>query len=237
MRNKLIGALALFWLWAGPGAQIRPTRDVRLPLLAFCDFESGRADGWQPKDPSVWRVVRKDGSMVYELTAPGGQGRVRAPSAWSLWGGHDLASFEFTGRVRCYTDPAVVNRDMCVFFHFRDPEHFGYVHFAAASDALHNIIGLVDGADRVKVNAEGVGSSAPRLTDGAWHAFKVTCDGRTGEVRAYMDDMAKPILTARDLTIGHGLVGVGSFDDTGCFDDLELRGLGRQAAGPRRRPR
>jgi len=36
--------------------------------------------------------------------------------------------------------------------------------------------------------------------------------------------MAAMILTARDRALGHGLVGVGSFDDTGRFDDLELRG-------------
>ena len=48
----------------------------------------------------------------------------------------------------------------------------------------------------------------------------------TGEIRAYLDDMTEPILTARDRTLGHGLVGVGSFDDTGAFDDLELRSDG-----------
>jgi hypothetical protein len=36
--------------------------------------------------------------------------------------------------------------------------------------------------------------------------------------------MATPILTARVPTDAHGLVGVGSFDDTGAFDDLKLRG-------------
>jgi hypothetical protein len=137
--------------------------------------------------------------------------------------GKDVASFEFSGRVRCDTDPATAVRDMCVLFHYRDPTHFYYVHFAGSSDDVHNIIGLVDGADRIKINAEPAGASAFRLTDRAWHTFKVTCDARTGEIRAFLDDMTAPILTARDRTLGHGLVGVGSFDDTGAFDDLELR--------------
>jgi hypothetical protein len=113
---------------------------------------------------------------------------------------------------------------MCVIFHYRDPAHFYYVHFAGSSDAVHNIVGIVDGADRVKINAEAAGASTFRLTDRAWHAFKVTCDARTGDIRAYLDDMTSPILTARDRRIGRGLVGVGSFDDTGAFDDLEIRG-------------
>jgi hypothetical protein len=52
----------------------------------------------------------------------------------------------------------------------------------------------------------------------------VTCDGATGEIKAYLDDMSISILTARDKTLGRGLVGVGSFDDTGCFDDIKLWG-------------
>lgn len=196
-----------------------------LPLLAECDFENGSAEGWRPNDRSHWRVVNDGSSMVYELTAPGEPGKVRAPTSWSLWTGHDVATFEFTGRVRCHTDPATKVRDMCVFFHFQDPEHFYYVHFAGSSDEVHNIIGLVDGADRVKINDEPAGTSVFRLTDREWHAFKVVCDAETGEIRAYLDDMTKPILTARDRTLGHGLVGVGSFDDTGAFDDLKLRGI------------
>jgi hypothetical protein len=125
--------------------------------------------------------------------------------------------------MKCYTDPAVPGRDMCVFFHYQDPTHFYYVHFAAESAEFHNIIGLVNGADRVKINAETAGGSVFRLTDRAWHTFKVTCDAATGEIRAYLDDLTAPILTARDRTLGHGLVGVGSFDDTGAFDDLKLK--------------
>jgi hypothetical protein len=198
-----------------------------LPLLSEWDFEGGTAAGWRPNDPARWRVVARDGTMVYELAAPGEQGKLRAPTSWSVWTGGDVTSFEFTGRLKCYTDPSVPGRDMCVFFHFEDAEHFCYVHFAGESADVHNIIGLVNGADRVKINLEPAGSSRARMTDTAWHAFKVTCDGRSGEIRAYLDDMEKPILTARDRTLRHGLVGVGSFDDTGAFDDLRLKGLSR----------
>ncbi len=191
--------------------------------LAAYDFENGSVDGWVPDDPSHWRVVADGGSKVYELTAPGAPGPVRAPASRSLIAAHDVSSFEFSGRLRCHTDPSIAFRDMCVIFHYQDPTHFCYVHFAGKSDEVHNIIGLVDGADRVKINAEPAGQSVFRLTDRAWHDFKVTCDARTGEIRAYLDDMARPILTARDTALGHGLVGVGSFDDTGAFDDLALR--------------
>jgi hypothetical protein len=194
-----------------------------LSLLISSDFENGRADGWRPNDPGHWRVVNQDGSKVYALTAAGEQGKVRAPTSWSVAQNYDVTSFEFTGRLKCDVDPANVRRDLCVFFHFQDPTHFYYVHFSASSDDAHNIVGLVNGADRVKINLEPPGKSVFRLTDKNWHAFKVTCDEASGRIEAYLDDMDKPILTAVDRTLRHGLVGVGSFDDTGFFDDLKLR--------------
>jgi len=200
-----------------------PSKPKDAALVMTSDFEDGTAAGWRPNDPSHWRVADDHGSKVYELTAAGAQGTVRAPTSWSVLAGSDASSFELTGRLRCDTDPATAVRDMCVFFHFQDPAHFYYVHFAGTSDAVHNIIGLVDGADRVKINAEPEGGSVFRLTDREWHRFKVTCDGSTGEIRAYLDDRTAPILTARDRTLTHGLVGVGSFDDTGAFDDIVLR--------------
>jgi hypothetical protein len=195
-----------------------------LPLLFSSDFENGWADGWRPNNPERWQVVDLDGSKVYALTAPGEQGKVRAQTSWSVAEKFDVASFEFTGRLKCDVDPANARRDLCVFFHFQDPTHFYYVHFSASSDDAHNIIGLVNGADRVKINLEPPGKSIFRLTDKSWHVFKVRGDASTGRIEAYLDDLNEPILTAVDRTLSHGLVGVGSFDDTGFFDDLKLRG-------------
>jgi hypothetical protein len=201
-------------------------RSVRpLPVLASEDFESGRADGWQPSDPAHWSVLPVGRNLVYALTAPGDQGKVRAPTSWSLWSGYEVGSFEFAGRLECAADPANPKRDMCIIFGFQDPTHFAYVHFAASSDDVHNVIAVVNGADRARISTEAPGASAARLTDKAWHAFKVTFDAATGETKAYLDDMRVPVLTAVDRTFVRGRVGVGSFDDTGCFDDLTLRGV------------
>lgn len=194
-----------------------------LPFLGGYDFEDG-AEGLVPKVEASWRVAEEDGSMVYQLMTPGEFGEVRAPSAWSVLPDFPVASFVFSGRLRCHTDPEVAARDMVVLFHYQDPTHFYYVHFAASSDQVHNIIGLVNGADRVKINKEPPGESIFRLTDTQWHDFRVIMDSGTGEIRAYLDDMETPILTASDTTLLHGTVGVGSFDDTGSFDDLMLWG-------------
>ena len=36
--------------------------------------------------------------------------------------------------------------------------------------------------------------------------------------------MKKPVMTAKDTTFQWGRVGLGSFDDTGHWDDIVLRG-------------
>jgi hypothetical protein len=195
-----------------------------LPYLVGYDFEEGNTQGLLPKTAESWQVAEEDGSMVYQLLAPGEFGEIRAPSTWSVLTDHPVSSFAFTGKLKCHTDPEILARDMLVLFHYQDPTHFYYIHFSASSDGLHNIIGLVNGADRVKINREPAGESVFRLTDSSWHEFKVTYDGDTGEIMAFLDDMDTPILTASDSTLPHGLVGIGSFDDTGSFDDLQLWG-------------
>jgi hypothetical protein len=224
MSNRLgfiIGLLIISLLFSSDAGG---NTDGEWPLLVSADFEDSKAAGWKPNDPGHWRVVEHDGSRVYELTAPGEFGKVRAPTSWSLIAGYEVSSFVFTGRMKCAADPANDKRDMCVFFHFQDPTHFCYVHFSASSDDAHNIIGLVNGADRVKINFEPPGKSVFRLSDKAWHEFKVAYDAISGRIEAFLDDMDKPILTAVDRTLAHGIVGVGSFDDTGYFDDLKLWG-------------
>jgi len=195
-----------------------------LPFLTGDDFESGNAEKWTPNIPENWQVAKEENSTVYQLISPGPAGPVRAPTSWSLLKDFDVTSFVFTGKARCKADPANAQRDVCIIFHFQDPTHFYYVHFSATSDEAHNIIGLVDGKDRVKINREPPDQSTARMVDLKFHEFKVTYDSRSGEIRAFLDDMSTPVLTAKDKTLDHGLVGVGSFDDTASFDNIKLWG-------------
>ncbi|MCK4786161.1 MAG: hypothetical protein KAV87_20555, partial [Desulfobacteraceae bacterium] len=203
---------------------IRKLVEATLRPLVSDDFEDGNPQGWKPNTPENWQVIEEEGSLAYSLIAPGRPGAVRAPTSWSVLKDFDVTSFVFTGRVKCRADTTNKYRSVVIVFHYQDPTHFYYAHFAAISDQVHNIIGLVNGKDRVKINHEPPGQSIPRLKDLKFHDFKVIYDAETGEIKAYLDDMAIPILTANDKTLNHGFVGVGSFDDTGSFDDIKLWG-------------
>jgi hypothetical protein len=222
----LLGALLIALHCLGWVAiKTEPSEPLKeLPLLVSDDFEDGDAQGWQPGILEHWEVAEEEDSLVYRLTAPGPSGKVRAPTSRSILKDFDVTSFVFTGRIKCNADPTNQHRDVNVIFHYQDPTHFYYVHFSAVSDEVHNIIGLVNGKDRVKINHEPPGHSLARMNDLRFHDFKVAHDAETGRIMVYLDDMTSSILTATDKTLGHGYVGLGSFDDTGSFDDIKLWG-------------
>ncbi len=196
-----------------------------LSLLITKDFEDGKTDEWLSFPKENWKIIQDGGSKVFALIAPGPEREIRAPQAYSLLKNLDVEDFVFTGKIKSTQDTLIHGRDMDVIFHYQDPSHFYYVHFCKESASKHNIIGLVNGKDKVKINHEPAGESIARLSDKSFHNFKVTYDSSNGEIKAYIDDMNVPILTATDSTLTHGLVGVGSFDDIGCFDDVQLRGI------------
>jgi len=116
------------------------------------------------------------------------------------------------------------HRDMCLFFGHQDPSHFYYVHIANQADPHANSIFIVDGKDRVsiaKTRTEGT------KWDDYWHRVRLVRDTGTGTVEVFFDDMGKPIMTAVDHTFTWGKVGVGSFDDTGLYDDIRLWGFAK----------
>ena len=45
-----------------------------------------------------------------------------------------------------------------------------------------------------------------------------------GSIKVFFDDLTKPIMLARDKTLGRGYIGFGSFSDIGKFDNLKIWG-------------
>jgi len=54
--------------------------------------------------------------------------------------------------------------------------------------------------------------------------LKIYRNIETGEIKAYIDNLDIPILTAVDTTFKCGKIGLGSFDDTGAFKLFRLWG-------------
>jgi hypothetical protein len=193
------------------------------PVLISEDFESGAVSGWAATDPSAWKLDADGDNHVFSQFAQSRvQTPVRSPFNRAVLSGLPVGSFQLDVDLRS-TARDYPHRSLCLFFGYQDPLHFYYVHFGQQTDDHANQIFIVNEAPRTKIST--------RTTDGTpwdneWHHARITRDVESGEIAVYFDDMEQPVMTATDTTFRWGTVGIGSFDDTGVFDNVVLRGVG-----------
>lgn len=192
----------------------------KLPLVFDEDFEKG-AERWAPTDPKAWKVVKTDKGQVYNQFA---QSKYkpphRSPYNIALVKELNLGDFVLEAKVQS-TGKDGAHRDMCLFFGYQDPAHFYYVHIAKKGDDHANQIFIVNAADRKKISRT---ATAGTPWDDKWHTVKIVRQVATGLIEVYFDDMKTPIMTAQDRTFTWGQVGLGSFDDSGNWDDVRVWG-------------
>jgi hypothetical protein len=193
----------------------------KMPLVFEADFEDDSLDAWRATDPTAWRIEDgRDGNVLALHKQSNYKPEVRSPVNINLIENVEVGSFVLELKMRSTTRD-YGHRDMCLFFGYQDPTHFYYVHIANQSDAHANSIFIVNGEPRVsiaKTRTEGT------KWDENWHTVRLVRDVETGTIEVFFDDHAEPIMTAVDHNFKWGKVGIGSFDDTGQFDDICLRG-------------
>jgi hypothetical protein len=204
---------------------------ARGPQPLVVDFSSpARLErDWTLDGSGVWAI--RDGVLALEKAGTPA-GPIRRPSALAILRATPLRDLTVDLELRSTAPPVeqVPRRDALVIVGYESPTRFYYVHISAARDAVHNGIFLVDGADRRRIDTQ---SETSILVDAAWHRVRVVREATSGRLDVYADNLAAPIMSARDTTIPSGRVGVGSFDDTAEF--REVRVEGRAATGARDR--
>lgn len=194
--------------------------ELKGALMFEADFEDGSLDEWQATDPSAWRIEEEpDGGKVLALFRESNyQPEVRSPFNINLIKGIEIGSFILELKLKSTTED-YNHRDLCLFFGYQDPSHFYYVHLGKTADPHANSIFIVDGEPRVSI--------ATTRSDGTdwdekWHRVRLVRDLKKGTIEVYFDDMNQSIMTAKHDRFASGRIGVGSFDDTGQFDDIRL---------------
>ena len=194
--------------------------ELKGALMFEADFEDGSLDEWQATDPSAWRIEEEpDGGKVLALFRESNyQPEVRSPFNINLIKGIEIGSFVLELKLKSTTED-YNHRDLCLFFGYQDPSHFYYVHLGKTADPHANSIFIVDGEPRVSI--------ATTRSDGTdwdekWHRVRLVRDLKKGTIEVYFDDMNQSIMTAKHDRFASGRIGVGSFDDTGQFDDIRL---------------
>jgi hypothetical protein len=176
--------------------------------------------GWTFADPSAWRWSGNDRFRTLTLQKQQEhKPAVRSPFNLAWLSRPDLKSFTLTVEARL-TKFDAANNDLCIAFARQDDTHFYYVHLGETADGVHHQIHVVDNADRKAITATRTEGSP--WQPGQWHRIRVTHDTEAGKIAVYFDDLSKPVLTAEDKRFTHGTIGLGSFDDTGEFRNLEI---------------
>lgn len=183
------------------------------------DFSSADVSQWKMTDSSAWKISEVDGAKVLHLhsqsdyTPP-----VRSPRniLWLLDDGPD--SFVMDVIVKSTGRP-IPHRDLCFFFGKQDDTHFYYAHLAPGADNVSHMIHAVDGAPRTAITAN--------RNDGIdwgddWHRIRIERDATSGAIRVYFNDLENPVMEANDSRFIGGGIGIGSFDQSGYFDQVRI---------------
>lgn len=194
-----------------------------LEVLVAESFESG-ADAWEPTDAKKWQIDELDGgNHVYHLLGKSDyKPPHRSPHSISLLKDAIVGDFVLTAKVQTL-QTSRAHRDMCLFFGYQDPSNFYYVHLGQKTDPHANQIFLVKDAPRVAIS-EKTNDGTP-WKDKTWHNVKIVRKVDEGLIEIYFDDMQNPQMVTHNTDFTWGRVGLGSFDDLGLWDDIELRGV------------
>jgi quinoprotein glucose dehydrogenase len=187
------------------------------------DFEAG-ATRWEPIDPAQWKhkAIGKEQHVYSQFEKKTSyKPPHRSPTNIALLKDLVIGDFELKARVLS-THPDYGHRDAVLVFGYQDPTRFYYVHLGKQADDHANQVFIVNGAPRTKISL----TSTPGTNwDDQWHNVKIVRKVADGTIEIYFDDMEKPMMTAKDKTFAWGRIGIGTFDDTSDWDDIELRGV------------
>lgn len=214
-------ACSLLGLTAVLVAADAPQEITDLPLIFSDDFESGKIAHWAPTDPAAWKITKTDsGHVLSQFQQSNTKTPVRSPFNRAMIKDVTVSDFVLDLKLQS-TVKDYGHRDMCLFFGVQDAAHLYYVHLGKKTDDHANQIFIVNNADRKKISTKT--SAGTNWTD-HWHHARLTRNVKSGSIKVFFDDMQVPVMEAIDTTFTWGQVGVGTFDDTGNFDDVFLFG-------------
>jgi len=176
---------------------------------------------WTVPTASDWQLEQKDATPVLHLLrARGPLPGPRRPIQFAL-----AETPEFS-RVSVELDARPLGHSLLVVFAYRDHEHFDYAHLSidpATKEPHHNGVFHVYGGERVRISGEA--GSAAFAAPNRWYHVQLIHDGSSGDVRVKVNGEPIQALHAADLSLSGGRVGIGSFDETGYFKNVQIHGV------------
>jgi len=172
---------------------------------------------WTVQNPADWAIVSPtEISLKIPGTPP--PGIPRRPQKFAI------AETEPFRKVTIEAEIRRAKRSLILVYAWQDKDHFNYAHISsdsAATQAHHNGMFHVFGGERVRISALDGPASLPTQD---WIPVKLVFDGDSGRCYVEVAGKRNPSLDAVDLSLRHGRVGLGSFDETGDFRNVKIKG-------------
>ena len=224
----LLPALALSLL------QTNHAKTLEIPWVYESGFEGkDELAKWHPTQTDRWKITDFEGGRKNALHLLGASRKYkpphRSPHSITLLKGHVFGDLVLTAKVRTL-QTARGHRDMCIFFGWQDPANFYYVHLGEKPDPHSSQIFIVDDKPRKAITTDNSGGIPWK--DGEWHDVMLIHTVQDGKIEVFFDDMEKPSKVAQDKTFQWGMVGLGSFDDLGAWDDVRITGVALNDKNP-----
>jgi hypothetical protein len=180
------------------------------------DFESGSLAAWEFPYAEDWVVQSEGANRFLHMLRRREPGVPRRPLQFARLKSVNVGSFTLESRVRRH------GTSMIIVFNYVDTLHFYYAHISSdrgTEQPVHNGLFIVNGEPRKRI--EGL-EAAPALPDRDWHTVRIQRNVLSGSIEAFVDGEREPRFSVVDRTFDCGQVGMGSFDETGDFDDVRL---------------
>jgi hypothetical protein len=192
---------------AGPAGQSIQFRE---------NFEGGEVAAWEFPYPEDWEIRAEGNNRFLHMLRSREPGVPRRPLQFARLKKAHVGSFVFETRLRRE------GRSMIVVFNYVDTLHFYYAHFSrdrGTEQPVHNGVFIVNGEPRQRLTGT---DAPPALPDREWHKIRIARDAASGAIEVFVDDQKEPLFSVVDRTFTCGQIGIGSFDETGDFDDIRL---------------
>ncbi|MDA1313556.1 MAG: hypothetical protein O2968_09500 [Acidobacteria bacterium] len=181
------------------------------------DFDDADLSQWHVPRKGDWELAAEGGNHFLRLAKEGPIGEPRRPVKFALWKPGCVSDFEAEVRLRR------AGKSLLLAFGFQDRAHFYYAHLSAddGNTRVHNGLFKVNGGIRYRIGGSG---SRPVLPTEGWHRVKVVRKIEDGSIELFVDGESTARFSVADSDFKYGWVGIGSFDETGDFDDFRLSG-------------
>ena len=175
---------------------------------------------WSIFNAADWKIGQQGDAQVLQLITP--HDVLPGPRRPMQFAVAQTPAFR---RVSVEADLKPRGRSLMIVFAYRDPAHFDYAHLSTDTgikQPVHNGIFHVFGGERVRISSQA-GPAAFAQKD-HWYHVLLNWDGESGTVIVAVDGRPVPALHAVDLSLNSGKVGLGSFDETGDFENVKIVG-------------